>query len=66
MRGEDCECPKREIVSFRQSVKGGGADRLGKEGGVRLVLGKKVRDTACRDRRQSIAWFRWLLLNPGL
>lgn len=47
---------------------GGGADRLGKEGGVRLVLGKKemVRDTACRDRRQSIAWFRWLLLNPGL
>lgn len=33
MRGEDCECPKREIVSFRQSVKGGGGGRPFGEGG---------------------------------
>lgn len=39
-----------------------GADRLEREGGVRRFLGNKgmLRDTACRDRMQSIAWIECL------
>lgn len=74
MRGEDCECPRRIllVVQLGSGLGGcsGGEEPHRVEGGVgvRQYLGKKgmLRVTAREDRRQSIGFIRWLLLNSDL
>lgn len=76
MRGEDCECPRRILLvvqlgsGWERGGCSGGEEPHRVEGGVgvRQYLGKKgmLRVTAREDRRQSIEFIRWLLLDSDL